>query len=450
MMRHATSTDMPASVAERIQRAGEIVREIVFVLIILAAWVTMRPFEAPPAAVTGEATSDIVNQLTFSGLAVSSVFALAIGNGRMLRPLLQVSYGLLLAWLLVSVTMASAPASAFRALAFTLIVIFLVASLYGLPRDYERFKTLLFGAAAATLAVAWIGIFMFPDFAIHSDVDTFEPEHAGSWRGHLTHKNITGALMAVLTILGVFALRSGRRLVGLWLVVGAVVFLYYTRSKTSFGLLPVAIALAFLAEKIPSLVVRAGLCLGPVVALNVLTLGSAMNPGIAAFNRAYLKDPSFTGRLDIWRFGFEKIAERPWTGFGFESFWLSPEILRSESKLELNWEVQNIIHGHNGYLDMQLTLGLPGLLLVIYVFMIKPVWDYHHHKPTPANRQLATACLTIWLFASLCMCLEVFYFRRADPIWFALLVAVFGLRMAASYPLAEVDEKGSDGQFHPS
>jgi O-antigen ligase len=437
----ATSSDHGASVAERTQRLGDVFREVVFVLIILAAWVTTRPFEAPPVLAAGEATSDIFNQLTFSGLAVASVFALAIGNGRMLRPLLQISYGLMLAWLLVGVSMAAVPASAFRALAFTLIVAFLAASLYGLPRDFERFKTLLFGTAAATLAVAWIGIFVFSDFAIHSDIDTFEPEHAGSWRGHLIHKNITGAMMAVLTILGVFALRSGRKAVGLWLVIGAAVFLYFTRSKTSLGLLPVAIALAFVAEKIPSLFMRALICLGPVAALNLLTLGSAIHPGIAAFNREYLKDPSFTGRLDIWRFGFEKIVERPWTGFGFESFWLSPAILRSESKLELNWEVQSIIHGHNGYLDMLLTLGIPGILLVIYVFLIRPVWDYHHHKPTAANRQLATACLAIWLFASLCMCLEVFYFRRADPIWFALLVAVFGLRMAASYPLAEAEDR---------
>lgn len=441
MTMQATSAGTSGGLAGRGQGLGDVFRDVVFVLIILAAWVTTRPFESAPAVVPGESTSDIVNQLTFSGLAVATVLALALGNGRMLRPLLQVSHGLMLAWLVFSVSMAAAPASAFRGLAFTLIVVLLAAALYGLPRDYERFKTLLFGTAVATLAIAWVGIFVFSDFAIHSDVDTFEPEHAGSWRGHLIHKNITGAMMAVLTIIGVFALRSGRKLVGLLLLVGAVVFLYFTRSKTSLGLLPIAIALAFVAERIPSLFARAVICLGPVAALNLLTLGSAISPGIATLNKTYLKDPSFTGRLDIWRFGFEKFVERPWTGFGFESFWLSPAILRSESKLELNWEVQNIIHGHNGYLDMLLTLGIPGLLLVVYVFLIKPVWDYHNHKQTNANRALATACLTIWLFASLCMCLEVFYFRRADPIWFALLVAVFGLRMAASYPLAEVENK---------
>jgi O-antigen ligase len=187
-------------------------------------------------------------------------------------------------------------------------------------------------------------------------------------------------------------------------------------------------------------VVRAGLLLGPILTLNVVTLGSALFPGIAELNRALLKDPSFTGRFDIWRFGFEKLAERPWTGFGFESFWLTDHTMRGESKLELAWEVQNIIHGHNGYLDVLLTLGIPGLVLVVYIFLLKPVWDYHNHRPGDANRRFAGACLAIWLFISLGMCLEVFYFRRADPIWFLLLIAVFGLRMASRLRLEDRDQ----------
>lgn len=422
--------------AARVQRLGDVFREIVFVLILLAGWVTTRPFHSGPPGAVGEPTSDIVNQLTFSGLAVASVLGLALGDRRTLKPLLQASYGVMLAWLLVGVSVSAAPDASFRALAFTLIVMMLAAALYGLPRSYGRFQTLLFGVAAATLALSWFGVIVMPDASIHSDVDLIEPEHAGSWRGHLIHKNITGAMMAVLALIGVYALRSGRRLAGLWLLLGAAVFLYFTRSKTSLGLLPVAMALAFLAEKLPSLPIRAALLLGPIAALNALTLGSALNPAIAAFNKANLSDPSFTGRLDIWRYGFERFVERPWTGFGFESFWMNEIVTRSESKLELSWEVQNIIHGHNGYLDMLLTLGIPGLAIVIYVFLLKPVLDYHRHQKTRENRLLATACLSIWLFVSLCMCLEVFYFRRADPIWFALVFAVFGLRMAASYPLA--------------
>ncbi len=424
---------LPALVADRF-------REAIFVLILLAVWVTTRPYDPPQPGVVGAATSDLVNQITFSALAVASVIGLALGDLRRIRPLLQLSYAAMLGWLLVSIMPALDIGSSFRALAFTLIAMILAASLLALPRDYARFQRLFYGTVLLTLAVAWAGVLLLPDIAIHTDVDTFEPEHAGSWRGQFSHKNIAGAMMAAFAIIGVYALRSGRRAVGLVLLIGAVTFLYLTRSKTSLGLLPIALVLAYLAERIPFLVVRAGLLLGPILALNVLTLGSALFPGIAELNRALLKDPSFTGRFDIWRFGFEKLAERPWTGFGFESFWLTDHTMRGESKLELAWEVQNIIHGHNGYLDVLLTLGIPGLVLVVYIFLLKPVWDYHNHRPGDANRRFAGACLAIWLFISLGMCLEVFYFRRADPIWFLLLIAVFGLRMASRLRLEDRDQ----------
>jgi hypothetical protein len=228
-------------------------------------------------SLTGEATSDIVNQLTFSGLAVASVFALAIGNGRMLRPLLQVSYGLMLIWLLVGVSVAAMPASAFRAHGFHAdrdvpggLAVWFAARLRAFQDvafRRSRSNTWLLPGSVSSC---------FPTSRVHSDVDTFEPEHAGSWRGHLIHKNITGAMMAVLTILGDFracaaaASWSGS---GWWSGLWCSCTSHAPRPRS--GLLPIAVALAFVAEKIPFLVVRAGLCLGPVVALNALTLGSA-------------------------------------------------------------------------------------------------------------------------------------------------------------------------------
>jgi O-antigen ligase len=150
-----------------------------------------------------------------------------------------------------------------------------------------------------------------------------------------------------------------------------------------------------------------------------------------------MKDPTFTGRFDIWRYGFEKLAERPWTGYGFEGFWQTSTTLQGESGLELAWAVEKIIHGHNSYLDIALTTGIPGLVLVLYTFLLKPVIDYHNCQPSPGNRMIATMFLSILIFISLGMCLETYYFRRADPVWFTLLIAVLGLRFTAAFRFAE-------------
>jgi O-antigen ligase len=413
-------------------RLRDLFRITLFMLVVLSVWISTRPFQT--VATEGLATGgDLVNQLAYSTLAALGVVALAMADRRALLPLLQPSWLLLIAWMIFCVIGSTEPGISQRAFAFTGIIIFLAACLYVLPRDIGQFRLLLFGAALATLALSWAGVILLPDLGKHTDFDPFEPEHSGSWKGHFDHKNGAGAMMGVLALVGVYALREGRRALGLALIFGGVVFLYFTNSKTSLGLLPLAFIIAIAAEKVRSLWFRLIACLAPILLLLLLTLGSTLSEDIAVLNKAIMKDPSFTGRFDIWRYGFEKLAERPWTGFGLEAFWLTSTTYYGESKLELDWAVEKIVHGHNSYLDVALTLGLPGLALVAYVFVLKPVADYHVAVSVADNRALATFCLSIWLFISLGMCLETYFFRRADPIWFSFLIAVFGLRFSATF-----------------
>ncbi len=425
-----------APTLDDLQRLALKAREALFVIVLLTVWVTTRPFTTFQSEAPAAAGGDVLNQLVFLALGTACLAVLAFRDVRLLAPMAQLSYVLVLIGLFASLRQSGDPASALRALVFTLIVMGIAVTLLTLPRDAARFRVLLAGVCLAVVALAWAGVLVFPDHAIHTDFDPAEPEHAGSWRGHYTHKNIAGAMMGVFTIVGIYALRSGQRLAGFALTVAAALFLYLTRSKTSLGLLPVAIALVFAAERLPWLWARLALTLGPIVAINILTIGSAAWAPVAALNRAILSDPSFTGRFDIWRYGFEKLAERPWSGFGFESFWLTDRTLRGESKLELAWAVEKIVHGHNSYLDLALTLGVPVLALVIYALIIKPVVDFHRASRSADSRLMASCFLMIWLFIALGMSLEVYVFRRADPVWFAFLLAVIGLRYIARHRLA--------------
>lgn len=414
----------------------DVFRQVVFVAILLAVWISTRPFWTAPSDGTVPA-ADLLNQVTFSGLAVAAMLGAWFADHRALRPLLQPSYAVLFLWLSASVMQSTQLAISFRAFAFTGVVMVLAASLFVLPLRFSQFRNLLLGSALAVMGLAYFGVIALPDLGKHTDFDPFEPEHAGSWKGHYDHKNIAGAAMAAFAIMGLYALRTGKRWTGVALLFGGVIFLYFTKSKTALGLLPLAMLLGYLAERIPSLGMRLILCLGPVALLLILTLGGALVPEIAELNKLVMKDPTFTGRFDIWRYGFEKLAEHPLTGYGFEGFWQTSTTLQGESRLELAWAVEKIIHGHNSYLDVALTTGIPGLLLVFYIFLLKPVLDYHLCQPTEDNRKLATMFLSILIFISLGMCLETYYFRRADPVWFTLLIAVLGLRFTAAFRFAE-------------
>jgi O-antigen ligase len=419
---------------------------LLFLAIVLTVWISTKPFSNLSDDFDPNA-GDLVNQLTFSGLAIAAGLALFMAPLQAMRPLLQPSYLLVVVVLGVSVFFSWNPSGAFRSLAFTLIVMFLAASLYAIPERFRQFQNLFLLAAAAVMALSYMGIVLLPDLAMHTDFDPFEPEHAGSWKGHFDHKNIAGAMMGALAIVGIYAIRTGRPWLGWAMLVGGFVFLYFTKSKTSLGLLPLAIVIGFMAEKMPWMIIRLGLCLTPVVALLVLTIGSAWWPDVAAFNKLIMSDATFTGRFDIWRYGFEMLAYRPWTGYGYEGFWQTPITLQGESKLELAWAAEKIVHGHNSYLDVALTMGIPGIVVVGYAFIVKPVLDYHRCEATKDNRLYATMCLMIWLYIALGMCLESYFFRRADPVWFAFLVAVFGLRFTATFPF---DSSPSQGDREPS
>jgi O-antigen ligase len=421
-----------AATPENELRARGIFRQFIFVAILLVVWISTKPFYVTPEDGSIPA-ADIVNQLTFTGLAAAGFLGFCMTDRRALAPMLQPSYVLLVAWMVCSVVLSTQTGISFRAFAFTLIVMFLAACLFVLPERFKQFQTLLPLAALATMAFSYFGLIALPNLAMHTDFDPFEPEHAGSWKGHYDHKNIAGAAMGVFAIIGVYAVRQGQKWIGYVLILGGVVFLYFTKSKTSLGLLPLAMAIAWFAERIPVFFMRALLCLGPIILLLTLTLGAVLVPEIEAINKLIMRDSTFTGRFDIWRYGFEMLAARPWIGYGFEAFWQTSTTLEGESRLELAWAVEKIIHGHNSYLDIALTLGLPGLVLVGYVFLIKPLRDYHACQPSKDNQMLATMFLTMWLFISLGMCLETYYFRRADPVWFSLLIAVFGLRFTSEY-----------------
>lgn len=77
------------------------------------------------------------------------------------------------------------------------------------------------------------------------------------------------------------------------------------------------------------------------------------------------KDPTFTGRTEIWALVLSQNVNDLITGVGFQSFWI-PEKL---SKIILfQYWLPN--QSHNGYVDIILEVGLIGLLLFSFVVFL--------------------------------------------------------------------------------
>jgi O-antigen ligase len=125
--------------------------------------------------------------------------------------------------------------------------------------------------------------------------------------------------------------------------------------------------------------------LGPAAALGLGLLGAASVGvtylAVTGFGGDFLgmltpgNDASFTGRTQIWDFAAAEIARRPWTGYGFGSFWdvgdANDPLLRAPpgswlATLKIGQRAEVLINeAHNGYLDLQLQGGAPALILTL-------------------------------------------------------------------------------------
>ncbi len=71
------------------------------------------------------------------------------------------------------------------------------------------------------------------------------------------------------------------------------------------------------------------------------------------------KNTNFTGRDVIWRFTWEQWKTRPMLGYGLYSFW------ESEDTLIQQWLGWNPRQAHNGFLEIGVTLGAVGVVLLL-------------------------------------------------------------------------------------
>jgi len=402
-------------------------------LLLTIVLISFRPFQPDGSGTSG---SDIVNQIGFGALGAISAFCLlTLADPRTVRSLLSPSWLVMLVFFGLSVSRAIDPASALRAASFTLIGIMTMATVLALPRDAEAFSKVLVFTAAVVIGLSYIGLVVFPNEAMHT-VNSSEPDQAGLWRGVFTHKNIAGPVMACFSFAGLYLFRRGRRWAGTAIFIAAMIFILNTGSKTTAALVPLSI----LIVTPPGLV---GMRLGTpilfglaIVTTAIGTLGIVFLPPLSHLAAAHFPDLTYTGRTTIWEFAGEMLAQRPWTGYGYDSFWGSPMLLNQDQPFDRAWDVRNIVHGHDGYLDIAVIMGIPALCVAAYTFICAPMRDYMRIPLRKENIWLGDFFMMVVLFTALNAFLESFFFRRADPVWMLFVLATFGLRQVSLRPIA--------------
>jgi len=285
-----------------------------------------------------------------------------------------------------------------EALAFNSLLSLYLAARFGW-RDLAR----IVAAAMAILAVgSWVMCVGFPRLGIH------QAANAGAWRGVWPEKNELGFVMAVGAQASVACALLDARWRRAWLasalLCAALVVL--SRSGTAIICLVGSIALAI------------GLASSrrhPIRAIGVAFFGGSLVLALAFMTALDLpwmleligKDPTLTGRTEVWAAVAHRVADRPILGYGYEAFWhnlFGPALL---VRHEAQWAVPS---AHNGWLEILLELGWVGAILAA-----------------------AYVALTLWTVMRR-------LFVRTDGFWAIMYVAAF---VASSLSESEIEKQNS-------
>jgi exopolysaccharide production protein ExoQ len=246
--------------------------------------------------------------------------------------------------------------------------------------------------------------------------------HAGVY----PHKNFLGAVSSIIVMVSLHQMFTGRtvtRIAAAATMVAAFGFMSVAKSKTPMGLCIVAPALGFgLAWLARTLRVSPALSV-PVLFGGVYfayAFGAASGFwDFHAMATTLFGDPTLTQRTEIWAYALRMMSGHTLYGYGYEGFWdVGPESpsIRSGG---LGFLTQ-MPHSHNGYIDMVLQLGYPGLAVIACLLL---ACLHAAGRAARSSLVLGSFILTVIVFCLLYNLFESTYFRSYNVHQSLLLVA---------------------------
>jgi O-antigen ligase len=211
-------------------------------------------------------------------------------------------------------------------------------------------------------ALAWSGLGLLAE-AANGTFYPLDPEYRFTG---LFHPNMTGAACAVGLIAAVYLARGTHAVTRafLWSTAGVCLgLLLMTGSRTAAAALLGTCAIGWLSMRRTGPLVLA-VALGLLALLWIAALaGSETSAWLAdaiTLGRVDSDIGSATGRVPLWNELLSYIADRPFMGYGYNSFWTAD---RMYELADSEWGTYG--HSHSTYLELALSLGLIGVVLAV-------------------------------------------------------------------------------------
>ncbi len=278
-----------------------------------------------------------------------------------------------------------------------------------------------------------IMVFANPTIGVH------QTDNAGLWRGLWYEKNQMGLVMSAGAVAAAACLASGdpRRLLPALTIAITTLLVLATQSKTSLLCLILGVGVVgglWAMRRGGAAFAIVAIWFGVVV---TAAAGYIFITDPAMVLKALGKDPSLTGRTDIWVALMREVAERPMTGFGYSAFWGKDSVPAAFIRAETQWPVPS---AHNGWIDLLIQLGWPGVVLTGATVALATVVTVFRIPGAGAREGYwAVGYLAVFLLLSLS---ESVLLSHANLPW-TLLLAILARALAttpepARAPLAAV------------
>jgi O-antigen ligase len=155
------------------------------------------------------------------------------------------------------------------------------------------------------------------------------------------------------------------------------------------------------------------------------------------------RDPTLTGRTEIWGYAFMRLAQRPWLGYARGVFWDPQSVYPGEAGIvvvglpPMNLLAQTYAppHAHNGVVDLLLEVGIVGLILFVIsmmVFLIRAVKRIYVTN-TPED----FGPLVFFTFFFMYNITESLLLRSENIFWVYYMVFAYSIRLGGQEVIEE-------------
>ena len=188
----------------------------------------------------------------------------------------------------------------------------------------------------------------------------------GDFIGIFPHKNFLGQVMATGALATLHGIRVARRR---YLGKLCMLFLFLGMAYASKSTGALMAALLFCGISGFGSLWRKGGAVRLTGVILAVFLSPAVILAVAAPDTLLEligKDPTLTGRTELWAYVIQDIRMKPWLGWGYYVFWQPTNPAALEISDALRWSVPN---AHNGLLEFLLDVGVLGTALFAFILI---------------------------------------------------------------------------------